>query len=270
MQLNLTVRFTAICLCVSLTAAAQDLTSSRNTDVTPQVTPGLISTQLPLAPVGREPSVPSPFASLGRDLTSGFFNIQTAQFMAAFGGVALAGHAWDGQTRFEWREHPTPGAYRAGNIAGTFPVQIGLGLATYGIGKATGNTQAARVGADLFRAQIVSGVYTQVIKLATQRERPDGSNHSSFPSGHTSSAFATAAVLQRHFGWDVGIPAYLFAAYVGAARMSADKHYLSDVLMGAGLGIASGYSVSVGLAGQKFSVAMTPTQGGAAVMFTKR
>ena len=45
-----------------------------------------------------------------------------------------------------------------------------------------------------------------------QRERPDQSNHQSFPSGHSVSAFATAGVLQRHYGWKAGIPATVIAA----------------------------------------------------------
>ena len=64
----------------------------------------------------------------------------------------------------------------------------------------------------------------QGIKLMTRRERPDESNNHSFPSGHTASAFASATVLERHFGWQVGVPAYGFATYVGLARMSANKH----------------------------------------------
>jgi membrane-associated phospholipid phosphatase len=110
----------------------------------------------------------------------------------------------------------------------------------------------------------------QGLKYTTSRTRPDGSNDTSFPSGHTASATATATVLQRYFGWKAGVPAYAFAAYVGASRIASDKHHLSDVLMGATLGIAAGRTVTVGLAGEQFDVGVTPTIGGAAVLFTKR
>lgn len=52
--------------------------------------------------------------------------------------------------------------------------------------------------------------------------------------------------------------------------MSADKHHLSDVLMGAAIGVAAGRTVTVRLAGEKFDVGVAPTVGGAAITFTKR
>jgi membrane-associated phospholipid phosphatase len=126
------------------------------------------------------------------------------------------------------------------------------------------------LGADLVEAQIVTQTVVQGLKYSVRRPRPDGSNNLSFPSGHTASTFATATVLQRHLGWKVGVPAYAFATYVGAARMSADKHHLSDVLVGAGLGIVAGRSVTVGLGGQKFDLGVAPTTGGAMVSFHRR
>ena len=86
----------------------------------------------------------------------------------------------------------------------------------------------------------------------------------------TASAFATATVLQGHFGWKAGVPAYAFAGFVAASRMAADKHYLSDVLLGAGIGIAAGRTVTVRVRGERFALGAAPTQGGAMVMFTKR
>ena len=104
----------------------------------------------------------------------------------------------------------------------------------------------------------------------TRRPRPDGSDNGSFPSGHTASAFASATVLERHFGWKAGVPAFGFATYVGLARMSANKHNMSDVIMGAAMGIASARAVTVGVGSAKFSLGVAPTQGGAAVRFTKQ
>jgi membrane-associated phospholipid phosphatase len=113
-------------------------------------------------------------------------------------------------------------------------------------------------------------VVVQGVKFVTRRDRPDASNNHSFPSGHTASAFATASVLERHLGWKAGLPAYGFATYVGLARMSANKHHLSDVMMGAAVGIAAGRSVTVGVAGATFDLGVAPTTGGAAISFTKR
>jgi hypothetical protein len=78
---------------------------------------------------------------------------------------------------------------------------------------------------------VVAGV-TQILKAVVGRERPDGSNDNSFPSGHASSAMTSATVLQLRFGWWVGAPAYLAAIYTGLSRVQGDKHYLSDVVFG--------------------------------------
>jgi hypothetical protein len=96
---------------------------------------------------------------------------------------------------------------------------------------------------DLLDAMLVNGAYTQLLKAAVGRERPDGSNDKSFPSGHASNAFALASVAERHYGWKVGAPAYALAAAVGYSRIVRDKHYLSDVVAGASLGYIVGRTV---------------------------
>ena len=119
------------------------------------------------------------------------------------------------------------------------------------------------------RAQIVSQSIAQVVKFTVQRERPDASNSQSFPSGHAASAFATAGVLNRHYGWKAGVPAYAFGSYVALARMAWNRHHASDVVMGAGLGIASARTVTMTVAGSKFNMGVQPQVGGASVNFTK-
>ena len=85
---------------------------------------------------------------------------------------------------------------------------------------------------------------TKVLKQVIPEERPDHSNHHSFPSGHTSSSFAAAATLEKRYGWKVGIPAHLVAAFVGVARVQADKHFVHDVIAGAVIGEAAGWLVT--------------------------
>lgn len=81
---------------------------------------------------------------------------------------------------------------------------------------------------------------TEGLKRTVRRERPDGSDHRSFPSNHTSLSFAAAATLQQRNGWDAGIPAHIAAAFVGFARVKADKHHWEDVVVGAAIGEAAG------------------------------
>src|SRR5687767_4849279 len=82
---------------------------------------------------------------------------------------------------------------------------------------------------------------TSGLKHVIEEERPDESNDKSFPSGHTSSSFAAAATLHKRHGWEVGMPAHLVAAFVGAARVKADKHFVHDVIAGAAIGEAAGW-----------------------------
>jgi membrane-associated phospholipid phosphatase len=82
---------------------------------------------------------------------------------------------------------------------------------------------------------------TSGLKHVIEEERPDESNDKSFPSGHTSSSFAAAATLHKRHGWEVGVPAHLVAAFVGAARVKADKHFVHDVIAGAAIGEAAGW-----------------------------
>ena len=65
------------------------------------------------------------------------------------------------------------------------------------------NDCVAAVGGELVQAQLVAQVLTYGIKGTVRRSRPEGGGFS-FPSGHTTAAFASATVLQRHFGWKVG------------------------------------------------------------------
>jgi len=97
---------------------------------------------------------------------------------------------------------------------------------------------------DMLDAAVVNFVWTDVVKVAVGRERPNGQDHKSFPSGHTSNAFAMASVAHSHYGWKIGVPAYALAGLMGVSRIREDKHWLSDVVAGAGLGFVVGRTVA--------------------------
>lgn len=86
------------------------------------------------------------------------------------------------------------------------------------------------------RALIYTGLATQSLKMSLQRNRPGSENQRSYPSGHTSSAFATATVLSYSYGWKVAMVAYSLATFVGLSRLADDAHWFSDVVSGAFLG----------------------------------
>lgn len=277
----------AACFVVGLTFATPVLAqepgpsgTARVEASSPDSTPGAgdqFGGQLP------RPGQPMPtdlIAPRGSDVESGgffklvasdfkhFFSADTGRIMAYTSVSAIAAAPWDREGINNGFGIPTT-VFQSGNLMGSFAFQIGLGAAGYGIGAATGNGKAAMVGRDIVRAQIVSQVISQGVKFTVRRERPDGSNRQSFPSGHSASAFATATVLQRHYGWKAGIPAYAFGSYVALARMSWNKHHATDVVMGAGLGIASARTVTMRVGGSTFNLGVQPQVGGASINFTK-
>ena len=127
--------------------------------------------------------------------------------------------------------------------------------------------KVSHLGFDMLRALAVSQALTQGIKVAVQRDRPTG-ECCAFPSGHASASFATAAVLERHLGYKAW-PTYLVASYVAMSRLHDNRHYVSDVIFGAGIGIASGWTV-VGRHGRsKYALAPVPIKGGMMLTFTR-
>jgi membrane-associated phospholipid phosphatase len=91
---------------------------------------------------------------------------------------------------------------------------------------------------------VAAGAVSYGLKEAFPELRPDRSDRKSFPSGHTSVSFAGAATLQNRYGWKVGLPAQFVAAFVGFARVKADKHHWYDVVAGAAIGEASGFLIT--------------------------
>jgi len=99
------------------------------------------------------------------------------------------------------------------------------------------------------------------LKYAVKKERPDGSDTHSFPSFHTSATFASAAFMQRRYGWKWGIPAYAVAGYVGWGRTYAKKHDWWDVVAGAAIGAGSAYLFTRPFA-EKHQLAISPVATG--------
>jgi membrane-associated phospholipid phosphatase len=146
-------------------------------------------------------------------------------------------------------------------------LQVPLAIAVWGVGAAAGSGRVAETGRDLLRAQISVVSWTYAIKIATQRTRPNGDPRS-FPSGHASTSFATAMVLQDHFGWKAGVPAFAAAVYTAMSRVGANEHWASDVAFGAFVGIASARTVTIHLRDTRVSLAPLAVPGGGGVLVT--
>ncbi len=93
---------------------------------------------------------------------------------------------------------------------------------------------------------IAAGMLTcALIKLSVNRERPCETTsriNSSFPSGHSTGAFAFAYVFGKKYP-NASIPLYLTAASIALSRVYLEKHYITDVIAGAILGTTAGYFV---------------------------
>jgi membrane-associated phospholipid phosphatase len=90
----------------------------------------------------------------------------------------------------------------------------------------------------LAKAYVSTMAVVYVLKPLVDRTRPDG-GHQSFPSGHAASAFVGAAFVQMRYGWRLGLPAYAVATFVGYSRVDSKRHYTSDVVAGAAIGIGA-------------------------------
>lgn len=93
-------------------------------------------------------------------------------------------------------------------------------------------------------AFLVSTVLVQGLKYSVQRERPNAGAHTSFPSGHATSAFTIAGNFYEFFPWYVSIPAIGLGLFTDVSRMASNVHFFSDVVFGSALGfvIARAYS----------------------------
>ena len=195
-----------------------------------------------------------------------FFSVETGLWLGIGGGAALAMHAADDSIQ-QSATGPNAISLPGGSIYGSQLFQIPVAVALWGIASAAGSERHAEAGRDLLRAQISVASWTYLIKVVAQRKRPDGSNYS-FPSGHASASFATAMVLQEHYGWKVGLPAFLAAGYTGASRITDNQHWASDVVFGAFLGMASGRVVTLQLRQARVTLAPLAVPKGGGVVVT--
>ncbi|MEZ5284622.1 MAG: phosphatase PAP2 family protein [Vicinamibacterales bacterium] len=207
---------------------------------------------------------------VARDLGH-FPSLGTAVILGLGGAMGAVAHQNDDYFTRHASAGGTDTVFAVGGALGNGVVQGGAALATFTVGRLTRHPAAAHLGADLMRAQLVTGILTQGIKLAVKRDRPEDAETGhvgthSVPSGHAATSWASATVLWRHGGWKAGVPASLVAAFVSASRLQENQHYMSDVLFGAALGIASARTVTLGHGAARFTVVPAPVRGGGAVM----
>jgi PAP2 superfamily len=207
--------------------------------------------------------------ALVKDLVNDYAHLpsrENAIWLSVGGGLALAGHPYDDNVNEALVGNSVAeNIFGPGAVLGQFATLISTSTIVYAVGRIKDQPKVSHMGMDLIQSLIVSQSIVQGLKLATQRERPDGSSKNSFPSGHAADTFAFATALQRHLGWRGAVPAYIGASYVAISRLPANRHWLSDVLFGASVGIVAGRTVT--RHGRDYPVSVQVVPGGLAVAY---
>jgi membrane-associated phospholipid phosphatase len=194
------------------------------------------------------------------------------------------------------------GSMSAPATVGSFvggPGPLALGAVLYGFGHVRDNGTVTQTGREVMRAVIVSGAITAVVKGAVGRARPfaapgdpdeyrpgqgfTNASFASFPSGHTTAAFATATVLARELNvshpgarWWTNPLLFGGATFVGLSRVYQRQHWPSDVVAGAALGTITGYEVVAHARGDRSKIGLpfmshlsvAPSNHGAAIQWS--
>ena len=119
-------------------------------------------------------------------------------------------------------------------------IALTVGLKMAGV---EGRSSWPRLFASSLASYGVMAAFVNSIKYTASELRPDGSTHNSWPSGHTATAFVGATILHKEYGltrspW-YSIAGYTVATATGVMRVLNNRHWVSDVLSGAGIGILS-------------------------------
>lgn len=209
----------------------------------------------------------------------------------AFGGVVVGGavlYIYDGQIRNFFQEHRTPGTDKISKYgfepwgSGIYTLPLLGGFYLYGL--SARNIKARQVAMAGTQAFIMGAISVEILKTIFGRHRPyqdipanpriwtgpfGSLDYNSMPSGHTTVAFAVATVFASAYKdkpW-VGVLSYGLATGVALSRLNDDKHWASDVFIGAALGYAVGKTVYHIMEGHsKLTVGISNT-GGIALVY---
>jgi membrane-associated phospholipid phosphatase len=221
------------------------------------------------------------FGALVHDTASDFAALPKRKSTWVILGIGLGAAALVHPADDYVQEH-APGSkaadnfFKLGKYLGAVYTQAGVAVGLYTIGRfitpatkgAPKTNKLSHLGFDLTRGLIVSQTFTQGIKYAVRRDRPTG-ECCAFPSGHASAAFTTASILERHLGYRGAWPTLVGASYVALSRITDNRHFLSDVVFGSALGIATGWTV-VGRHGREnYALMPVPVRGGVMLTFVR-
>jgi hypothetical protein len=177
-----------------------------------------------------------------REDARNIFSTRTLKYLGAGGLLTAAAHAVEDVDQQEHTFERLGQIPDFGNTYGSSTVVIGGTASLALLGWGTGSSTFKSAAVDMARSYTYSVVLVGALKATVDRTRPDGEPHS-FPSGHSAVAFSAAPVIAHHFGVLAGAAAYACATATLMGRMEDRRHYLSDVVFGAAIGLAMGEAV---------------------------
>lgn len=212
-----------------------------------------------------------------KDFVTAPFQLENGNLLLTLGVAGAVGltYAFDGEIKDRVQRNRSRGmdkAADAGAIAGDPFLHLGVAALLYGGGILADSPRWKELGEILGEALILADGSTLILKEIAGRGRPNAtsrkgdfrpfgfkSDYDSFPSMHTASSFAVAAVLSRTSeSLPVAVASYCAATFVGFSRMNQNKHWASDVLLAAAIGELAGRVAISQHAGQR-SFAFIPT-----------
>lgn len=155
--------------------------------------------------------------------------------------LGLSGVAWQADTDVRaMRDRYVPDFQnRLDDYTQYAPGALALGLKLSGV---KGRNSLGRSVINWGGGMLIMGALVNGIKYSARVMRPDGTTKNSFPSGHTATAFMNAAFLHKEYGpvnSMYSVLGYTMSTYTGISRSLNNRHWLSDILAGAGIGILS-------------------------------
>jgi membrane-associated phospholipid phosphatase len=206
-----------------------------------------------------EPDFGAFFKVFGQNLTTNLFVKSTAWQAAAGAAGALAMHPLDDDISDGVRDS-ADWAGTSGDVLGSPITTAAVTGGLLALVPLTENRKFEAFAFTFAQAYALDTVLLQGLKTVGNRTRPNGEGRA-FPSGHTSATFTAATVISHYYGRRWGGLLYTLGAFVAGSRIEKGKHWASDVVAGAALGLIVGRTA---IRGTKRSAEQRAARPGAA------